>query len=404
MLYRLALDMVYIYVISPVFSYQRFIYQPIKEAIIFSWIILIVFSVLILPFLKMKEIVIPFAMVMLFLVRFVPLTSFIGCSGQGIDFVATICLYWLLIIVAMRIPLHLPILQPPRSAGFIINSVTLLFVVVVLFVSGYYAHFRLNFNLFDIYDVRLEARQFNMPTILSYLRSATVNVLPILFLYNAKRSKWILVILITLVAFLNFSIDGRKAILFRFILCLYIYYFLAIKLKIVLKIVWLLILLCMLTLFEWYIFESNMLANMVIRRAFFMTSLLDSLYFDYIVHNGPTYYNRITSIAFQIGSDYFGASEMRSNNGLFSDAFMNLGYLGCVIYPFIYVIFFRLCEAAFCGVNTKIVFFATFLIIFTIGSSELSTSMLTHGVLLLCIVVYLMPRERRKVIFERNVI
>ena len=85
---------------------------------------------------------------------------------------------------------------------------------------------------------------------------------------------------------------------------------------------------------------------------------------------------------------------MRANNGLFTDAYMNLGEIGCLVYPFVYVAFFKFCESSFEGVNVELVMFVIIIMVITLNSSEFTTSLLTHGLFALCLLLYFLPRKR----------
>lgn len=342
-------------------------------------------------FLKKPNSVVSIAAILFFFIRFVPLTSFIAVKAQDLDFILLECVYWILIFSLLRTKKKINAFKWHKN-DVLINIFTVILISSVIFISGYYAHFRMNFSLLNIYDLRLEAREFNMPIILSYIWAPASNVLPIILIYFIQKKKRTIAYIIAFVIFLNFSINGSKATLFKLFFCLFLYFFM--KKDLLNKIPYLFILLTFATLIEWILFNTNWISNIIIRRVLFIPSLMDSLYFDYIKQYGPLYFNiGVTNINFIIGEEYFNNSEMRANNGMFSDAYMNLGWIGCLIYPFIYSLFFKICNTAFEGINKQIVFFATLLIVTTLGSSLFSTAMMTHGILLLCIIVSLLPRS-----------
>ena len=166
------------------------------------------------------------------------------------------------------------------------------------------------------------------------------------------------------------------------------------KKELVSKVPYLFAFLVITTLLEWWIGGSTLISTFIVRRVLYIPSLLDSLFYDYIQQIGPLYYQQgDVNITFLIGEEYFGREDMMANNGMFSDAFMNLGWIGCLIYPFIYAFYIKICDCAFKGVNRQIIFFSGLLIVTTMGSSVFTTALLTHGILLLCLVVYLLPRE-----------
>ena len=182
LLYRCCLDLIYRLCISPFFDYSNFTYEPNTALVIYSWIILIVAVLFILPYFKNFDSVLSIAGVLLFFIRFIPFTSFIACKSQPIHFVLCECVFWVLIFSLLNSKIRIRLPKLPHSNA-VLTCVALMLLLTVVFVSGYYAHFRLNFSLLNVYDLRYEAREFNMPTILAYLWAPAANVLPIMLIY-----------------------------------------------------------------------------------------------------------------------------------------------------------------------------------------------------------------------------
>lgn len=94
---------------------------------------------------------------------------------------------------------------------------------------------------------------------------------------------------------------------------------------------------------------------------------------------------------------------MRANNGLFTDAFMNLGYLGAIIYPFIYALLLKISDKIVNNINDELKIFVAFIIFYLINSTSLSTALITHGILLTIFMVHILTRKHisRKASFKR---
>lgn len=391
LIYRVCLDMIYIQCIAPFWGYYNLTYEPELLSVASSWGILVFSFFFVLPFFYKPDSIISIAGILFFFIRFVPFTSFIACKAQPANFVLLECIYWLLIFFLLSRGKNICVPRLPQSDTLLYTFAVVLSLIVI-FVSGRYTHFRLNFNLLNVYELRAEARGFNMPSILSYLWAPASNVLPIILIFLIKKKNIWIAIFISFIIFLNFSINGSKSTLFKLFFCLFLYFFM--KKGLLSKVPYLFVLLVIATLTEWYFNATTFISTFVVRRVLYVPSLLDSLFYDYIQQTGPLYYNQgDVNITFLIGEKYFGDEDMMANNGMFSDAYMNLGWMGCLIYPFLYVLFFKICDSAFHGVNRQIVFFAGLLIVTTIGSSVFTTALLTHGIFLLCLITYLLPRE-----------
>lgn len=390
LLYRGGLDAIYRCSIVPFWDYQNFTYTPVAWQVFYSWLFLLFYSLGIYSFVNKSQNVTANVALLFFFIRLIPFTSLIACKEQSADFIFWESLYWILLLLFFKCfkPVKIPNMG---NSDVWIYVLTLILMLTVIFISGYYTHFRLNFSLMNVYELRGEAREFGVPLPLNYLWPAATNILPILLIYYLQKGKRWVVCFIIFVIFLNFSITGSKSVLFKLLFCLFLYFFM--KRNVLKLLPWLFLLLCAASLLENWLVDTNLISAMIIRRVLYIPVLLDSLYYDFLTQENSLFYTQgKDAVQFLIGEEYFGKAEMRANNGAFSDAFMNLKEWGCIIYPFLYAMFFKCCENAFRGINEQIVFFASLLIVTTLGSSEFTTALLTHGVFLLCLTLYLFPR------------
>lgn len=235
-----------------------------------------------------------------------------------------------------------------------------------------------------------------MPTILKYLRGASSNILPVALAYALSRKKYAFSILLVFVIFLSFSTNGMKSTLFKMIICIFLFLLYKVDFKKYLGIAFLS--LAVLSLLEWIALGTNVLSTVIVRRVLMIPQVLDSFYYDFTLNNGPLYYGGYhgEDVSFAIGAQYWSNGEIRANNGFFSDFYINIGFIGCIIYPLLYVIFFKYCEAAFGKSNRQIVMFVAIIVIYTLMGSSFTTSLLTHGLFLLLVTMYVTPWENNK--------
>ena len=389
-IYRLLLDYNYVEQISPFFAYANFTYNYNFQNYLLSWLILIVTLPLFTTFLKNLNLSSSQGGIILYLIRFIPFTSLVAFKDLSITFIEAMFVFWVLLFILLN-------KFPTINIGFIkvksnkfILSIFIILSSTVIFISGYYTHFRINLDLLNVYDLRLEARAFNLPLLLQYLWPAASNILPIMMVYFFLKKKTTLFLLIAFIILLNFSINGSKSTLFKMLLCVGLIF---INLNNILKwIIYGLPILCGSCILIDYATHSFIVSGFITRRGLFIPTLLDSLYYDYISKTGPVFFDSttLTKLPFIIGDTYFDYEEMRCNNGLFTDAFTNMGLLGCIIFPLLITILFKLCNPIFKNVNHAISVFSTFLICITLNSSSLTTALLTHGILLLILTCYFM--------------
>lgn len=387
---RILVDYTYIREIVPYYSYAGFNYIYNAHNVNLSWVILLGSIIVISPLLGKIGQSSSQAAIILYLIRFVPFTSMLANKGFNFDFVFAYICFWVCFFISLYSMPSVKVRYFHFKSHAFIYSVLIILTVTVIYISGVYAHFRLNFNLLNVYDLREESRHFKLPLILQYLWPAAGNVLPIIMVYYLSQKKRFLYLSIGFIILLNFSINGLKSVLFKMFICLWLSFINPYKIY-----KWIVIgcpLLCLLIIVVDNLLQSNLLANIITRRVFFIPTLLDSLYYDFINNTHPVFFNSESSskIAFEIGNISFNKDGMRCNNGLFSDAYMNLGLFGCFVFPMLYTYIFKYCDAAFKYVKPAISVFATLLICTTLGSSILTTSLLTHGLFLLILTCYSM--------------
>lgn len=388
-LYRILLDYLYFHITTE-WEYDGFISNGDFTTTLLSWVILIALSLAVLPYFKNKNIFYPDLIILLFLMRIVPLTCVIKFIKQPNDFILWECVFWLLFVLLPNvIKVHsIPLVKFFSKSDKVMNIALVVFSGVVLFISGYYANFRFHISLLDVYELREESSTFEVPSLLGYLWAASTNILPLLFAYYFLKKKMLICFFLAVVVLLNFSINGMKSTMFKLILCLT---FCFINTESIRK--WFtpsFIILILTSIAEYALLGISFIHDIVIRRVLIFPSLLDTFYYDYVSKHGLWFYNRSgTKIQYLIGNEYHDDITEACNNGLFSDAYMNLGPIGCILYPLVFAVFFKICSSAFRGANKGLVLFSAFLVLFTFLSSEFTTSLLTHGLLLLVVTMYI---------------
>lgn len=396
--YRIMMDFIYRVEISPAYEYANMVFDQTITGGIVSWLLLALCTFLVLPCVTRKDVLIPNFVIILFFMRFVPITVMLSSMQLPSLYYAAQSVFWLLLFALLRAEKGINIGTIERSNVFV-YILTAIMIFTVIFVSGRYTGFRLDLNFLrfdftDVYDLRDDARGFSMPTIISYLWGATTNILPVLLVFFLEKKKRIIALLIFFVIILNFSIDGTKSTLFKLFLCIGFYYLL--KGNPVKIVPYLFVVLCGIAIIEYVAFETIITSSLVIRRVCFVPALLDSFYFDFIYNHSPLYFQHTyqgTDLPFVIGANYYDMPDMRCNNGTFSDAYMNLGFVGCLIYPLLYSIILRLCTTAFKGLDISVVFYVSFLFVWNLMSSELTIALLTHGLFLLSFTLFIIPRK-----------
>lgn len=397
-LYRVLLDIIYYQQITPFFSYANFINEANSSSMLLSWLVLTIYGLFAYPFYKERDDKFVVSMIALFiyLIKLVPLTSLLYYQPQSLSFVVQQLVLWTLLFLLLYKGSAIEF-KSIQKTPVAVTLVTVIVSVAVLIVSGVYANFRIHLSLADVYDLRMEARAFNMPTVLKYIYAFSSNMIPVCMVYYIIQKRKTMVYLLAFIGLLNFSIAGSKTTLFLIVLSLIFYYFKNVDFNKYIMPAFISVM--VLAVMEFVLLHTNAISTVLIRRSFFMPNLLDVEYYDYLKNSTPVFFDtsKYTQIQFNIGDVYFGSEDVRANNGFFTDAFINLGSLGCVVYPFIYSILFRALEGACKGLDRCISVFCAFLMVTTLESTFFTTALLTHGLFLMMVTLYFMPVSKNNI-------
>lgn len=388
---RLLLDYLYINYIQPSYAYWGYEANPTRASYLVSMVLLIPSIFLILPYFKLERFVVSNIIIILYFIGFVPITSLIACDPQPVGFIVSQGIYWYLILIITKKVTIRDLNWSSIPEGMIV-AVGLFFSLIVIYISGVYTNFRFTISLEDVYEYRVQARKFGISTMLNYLWSASRMVIPIIVAFTLMNKKYVISFFFIFVIILNYSIDGMKSTLFSLVICLVLFFFLKRDIKDKYAIVILLLLLF--GLGEYHYIGMSVTSDMAIRRNFFLPAILDTKYYDMTIVNGPTYWTYVVNgqdVAFYVGDFYFNSDGMRANNGLYSDAFMNIGILGCFIYPIIYAYLFNYADSMLKKTNRGLVVLLCLLWAYKMRGTALTTVMFTHGIAISLIVLSLMP-------------
>lgn len=405
--YRILLDIVYVYILYPVFSYSGFVCMPTIYSYVLSWGVLLILLPLIICNYD-KSYISSNIITLLGCFSLVPTTSLIAFVPLDNMFISGMVIYWLILLLLNKyIPQFKINIKYSSKTSKIFVFWLLILSCTVLYISGRYTGFRFHFSLFDVYDLRFEERAFALPILLEYLHSAANILLPVMLVYFLTAKRYIIVAILSLIILLNFGIGGHKSVLFMLFLSFLGYFFF--KFKRINIYCLILIGACLVSLGEFFIFKSYMFSSIMIRRALLIPSQLHIDYYNFFSKNELDYFRQgilrwfglvspyEDNIAFLIGglSSGDGDYEVRANNGLFSDAYQNLGFLGMFIFPFIIIVILRLLDTVSKGLSEKLLILPILTTTMALLSTTFSTALLTSGLLLMMIILYYLPREQK---------
>ncbi len=409
---RILLDASYKIGIATKFSYMGFADNASDFYLIVSWIVLLSF-VYFARFNYINEnnklsLEIVF---WLFIFSFIPFTSLICFGTFTAGFIIWNCIYWFILLVFSRefslahkykfVFLNKEVVNDAHIRLFAVFS-----FLIVLYVSGRYAHFRLNFNLLNVYDLRMEARGYSLPTIIEYAFLWTRTINSIFVAYFIRKKRWGWAVACFFVQLLNFGVDGSKTTLFLAIFAVAISLMPKLELKKINK--WILIGISVLTLicfilFQW--FDNLIPLSIVIRRVFFVPPFIQRYYFDFFTTHSPDFFRQsflrhfgfvspYPNIPYMIGNIYFNQNSMSANNGLISDGMANMGYFGVFAMPILLSIILKCLDRVSAGLDIRLYITVALYTSIVLTNSFLLTVLLTHGLLIVMILLKTMTRDK----------
>lgn len=405
-LYRLVLDVNYAKIIYPYYAYSGFDNNISFFSYMMSWIIMILFIPYMFKFCYSNHFFFSNTIVLFYLVSFIPGLSLLAFMPMKIDFLILYVIYWFLFLyiskVSLRYNIKCPYLCLSKSK-YVLILLTLMLVMAILYVSFKYTGFRLYFNLIDVYGLRSESIAWKMPSIFTYLLTSAGNVLPVLLMYCLMKKQYTISLFVIFIIFMNFSIGGHKSVIFKCFVCIIGYAFY--NRKIILCYSWALFFLSFIALLEYYLFDTFTLNGMIIRRMLYIPSYINYQYYDFFSTHEFDYFRQSflrhlgfvspydISIPYIIGDRYWGSEDTGANNGLFSDAFMNLGYIGIFLFPLFLVVVLRIMDFCSAKVSNKLLFMPVIVTVITFLSSSMTVGLLTGGLLLLSLVFLMISQN-----------
>lgn len=297
------------------------------------------------------------------------------------------------------------IVRHNRSVYFsvIFYSIALLHVFVILYVFLYYVRGDflmpsvLYANLEAIYERRAFAATLNLPSLISYLLgSACISNIMLVFSFIERR-KFIGCICVLFLQWMLFSIDGSKSYFFSMAFCI-IFYFLADYLsqrKVIVGSLFIIILAIVANIC------SNTLVGIGYLRRFLMTpNLLSYDYYTFFDIHVPIYFGLNGEyngrLAFIIGEVFFNHPTECANNGLLGDAVANFGLVGILAWPITFIVFLLFFDRASFGLNRRMLLGLAFGVMVTLQNTFLATSILSHGILVLMMMMVTFPRKQSR--------
>ena len=342
-------------------------------------------------------------LILYFVIVMVPLSSQYGLADapSALMYAAAGSIVLLTIVTELHPKLKLP--KPSRELVYMVIIGLLGISIYVygwlLFTGGLG---RLNWNLLRVYEVRTEYVQ-SLGPFMGYFVPWQAYVINIYGLLSAlrRRAYWLLGLIVLAQLFL-FGMTGHKSFLLAPLLAIGVYLTLR-KRNFFFWIVMGASLLALVSYGYFLVTGVEFVPSLFIRRLFFVPARLHVLYYDFFSQPNHPFYMLSDSILRGIVDNPYGMPMVRvialtywgrefwPDVGYLGDAYGNFGLLGMFVFSVILGYMLRLVDSAGSGLPPNFVAAVIVMPAMALTESALFTSLLTHGLILAVLMLWITP-------------
>lgn len=414
LLLRLILDLSYSNIITVNYSYANFKDATSNVWIIVSWAILAIGTALAWKNYISINRISNEVIFILYIISFVPFTSMVAHGQFDSEFVLLGSVYWIFVFLAQKvIPKNTKrkffVCKQVKNLNLLLEIIAIFGVLLIVYISGRYSHFRINLSLSSdiVYDYRRQASNNNLAFYVRYPFMWTQSVMPILLAYFISKKNKLFIFICIMAQILSFGYDGQKTPILMTVFVIVFNVFRNINIRELNK--WVLVGIVGvlgLGLVEFFLLKSYWIAGVLTRRVFFLPNMVSYYYYDFFSTHTPDYfrssvlsdlffYNPYPQLQYTIGQTYLNANYWM-NNGLISDAITNLGKPGVFLFPWLVAYVLRLLDRCSEGIDMRIYIACSFSIALSLINSFLSVILVSHGVIVLMILLFVMKRAKNE--------
>ena len=396
--FRAILDFSYINSVSTIFEYEGFVLNFNIYNYLFSWIVYIFCTILISDYLnKISDYF--FITFVIFLVA--PITSLSGLDSERTIDVLMLTIFSLLIIYFIINTKTVNLVQMPYvkhgpSLVFFISILASLILTLKILSSD----ITFNLDLERVYEFRDENNLVFEGTLYSYLASWTYQIFNMFLIafFLMKRNFFLVSFFIVFQIFFFSALTQKEIIFFPAILLFSWYFFRRTKSLLIFPVACSFVLLLSMLIDQYY--DINIFSGLFSRRLFFVPANLSYVYYEFFSFNNYAYWSN-SFLKNIITNDYpdgipraiaeYMGSLGSMNNGYISSGYAQAGLLGIIIYSILIGFIFK---AANYFSFKQIPIWLSISILFApirtlIISADLLTTLLTHGLILSLLVLFL---------------
>ncbi|WP_375752249.1 O-antigen polymerase [Vibrio sp. HN007] len=347
-----------------------------------------------------------------FIMPVIPMFVLFSVGKGNVWFVSFLSLCFVYIVFLSRVKIRNVKVKKlnENKMLWLLLTFSMLIIFVIVAMGGYRY---INFDITKVYQYRAVAAN-NLPNIFGYINPwVSKIIIPICLVIAIRNKQYFFAIISILFSVSMFALTHHKSILIMPFFVLVMYIILSVKENIrILQIGMLSLILFPLITYNLNVFGelSNLFNSFVLRRVFFVPANLNLEYYNFFSNNQFMYWSdsRITfnlldspysmSIPYLIAYNQFGEVDMAANTGWIGAGYANAGYVGMILYASLVGLIFSILNSLDKKLGKKLVTAASLPLVFSmITSSDLLTVILTHGLVILFLVLIVLKARRYEV-------
>lgn len=385
-LYKLIIELMYYFVISPQYSYSGL---TLKIDVVGFWIsnVLLVIVILFSPKEKNNPSTYFFITYTLFLVM--PALSYYWLNSQSLKYIVFVIVSTIFLGLILKLNFS-SIRFKDNVADTILNLLFLFYVLCTIYLIVQRGGIDTRAFDFDtVYSLRSEN---DVSGLSSYLMNWVTKVFfPFFFTYYFYKKKFVILIPITILQLLMYLSFGNKAFLLS--IGLVILFVIATKKNFLKNIV---LIICSLNIIAYLLdhyVSIDALKTAIPYRLLFIPSQIQFQYYDFFQNREKLYFadgiiGKILSIdspfaesiGFIIGKYYsYNGLGSNSNTGILSDAYSNAGFIGMLVIIMLFGITLKIIDSSTKELPLYVVVGSLSYIMFVLNDTSLLTTFLTGG-------------------------
>ena len=398
-LYRIALDISYYFLIARLWASMGFVVSFDLWKGIESYVLL---AAVFMTMPKTTKKLSSYFIRLVVLLTYVPMLTIYALKNESRTYIYAVTLFFISVFLLSRV-------KPVRIVRLRRSKVLLAFLCLAVSLTTYfivyrYFGFRLSINLRDVYEVRAQYVELDAPFSGYFFNWTAFIINPLLFAWFLRNKNRMAVVLVVVLQVVLFSVTGSKTFLFALP---FIWFMMRIQgagrygMALLATALTAIILLGCLS---FWLTGDVWMTSLFTRRTMLVPAQLSFLYYHYFSLHEYTYlsqsilkhvlwYPYHLKPSYLIGETYFAMPDMAANTGMIGDAYMNFGFWGLAICSLIISGILKMIDGLSDKKNKAVGIAVLAMPSIVLTNSALLTSLLTHGLLLALVVLYVLPKE-----------